>query len=210
MESNNVAHLYDKIASWWDNQHKESDYGITSVERAILYCTNKREALDIGCGSGGRIINALQNSGFTITGVDCSIEMIRLAKEKHPSSEFNHADIREWNSTRAFDCIVAWDSIFHVPAEDHPALIEKMCSLLQPEGILIYTFGTGYGNHSDLSFLIEPGKQIEPLHNDYFPYGTIGIEENIRILHQNNCTIQHLELDQYPANHVVVIAKKNS
>jgi 2-polyprenyl-3-methyl-5-hydroxy-6-metoxy-1,4-benzoquinol methylase len=70
---------YDRIAEWWHENHKDSDYGVTQISRAISYCQNRRNALDVGCGSGGRIFRLLAEHGFRINGIDASGEMIRLA-----------------------------------------------------------------------------------------------------------------------------------
>jgi hypothetical protein len=80
--------------------------------------------------------------------------------------------------------------------------------MLRQDGILIYTFGDDYGDHESLSFLDEKGKQYGKLNNDKFGYGTIGINENLRVLNENRCKCCHLELDQYPEKHVYVIARK--
>ncbi len=40
-----------------------------------------------------------------------------------------------------YDFISAWDSIWHVPLERHPAVLEKLCAALNPGGILIFTSG---------------------------------------------------------------------
>jgi hypothetical protein len=52
------------------------------------------------------------------------------------------------------------------------------------------------------------GKQAGELNNDTFGYGTIGINENLRVIRDSQCKCMHLEIDQYPAAHVFVIAKK--
>lgn len=46
-----------------------------------------------------------------------TIEMIKLAKIRHPNVLFVHADFIPWKTEEAFDLIIAWDSIFHAPRE---------------------------------------------------------------------------------------------
>lgn len=45
-----IGEKYDKIAQWWHNCHKASNYGLSQLERAISYCRSRRSALDVGCG----------------------------------------------------------------------------------------------------------------------------------------------------------------
>lgn len=191
-----LGEKYNKIAEWWNEQHQHSDYGISQVERAIKFCTHKGSTLDVGCGSGGRIIRTLTANGFKVTGLDVSSKMIDLARTNHPQVEFHQADIVQWQPASAYDLIIAWDSIFHLPIDAQAPVVTKLCSALQPGGILIYTFGDDYGEHQS------------HWHDDTFHYSTIGINENLRLLMENQCQLRHLELDQYPEKHVVVIAER--
>jgi SAM-dependent methyltransferase len=193
---NEIGEKYDKIAQWWHDYHLGSDYGLRQIERAITYCGNGRSALDVGCGSGGRIISKLEDHGFSVTGIDASEKMIELAKANHPSAQFFVADICDWDTDRKFDLIVAWDSIFHLPFSMHNHVITKLCGMLKSQGILAYTFGDGYGSH-------ESDWQMDKFH-----YSTIGITGNLQILKECNCECRHLELDQYPEKHVFLIARK--
>lgn len=194
--SYNIGEKYDKIAKVWEEEHRNSRYGIWQIEKAISYCENKNTALDVGCGCGGRISDLLIKEGFSITGIDASGEMIKIAKQNYPEINFIQADICEWQSDKKFDLIIAWDSIFHLSYNEHKPVITKLTSILNPKGIIIYTFGDDTGEHySDWL-------------NDSFRYSSIGINGNIKTLIENNCEIKHLELDQFPEKHIFIIAKK--
>ncbi len=211
MTPEETARNYDKVAEYWNEQHLTSQYGLKQIERALEYCDNKIDALDVGCGSGGRVTNRLIESGFSIKGIDVSSKMLALAQSQHPEIDFEQADICKWETTQTFDFIIAWDSIFHLPMANQEPVVSKLCKYLKPDGILIYTFGDDHGEIEDYSFRDdETGKQMGDLDNDLFGYGTIGINENIRVLNENNCKCMHLEIDQFPLKHVFVIAKKLS
>jgi 2-polyprenyl-3-methyl-5-hydroxy-6-metoxy-1,4-benzoquinol methylase len=47
------------------------------IERAIQYCKNFDNALDVGCGSGGRIIRKLLEIDFKIKSIDVMIMVIK-------------------------------------------------------------------------------------------------------------------------------------
>jgi trans-aconitate methyltransferase len=203
-----IGKKYDKVAQWWQKAHQDSTYGVPQIERAVRYCRNRRSALDVGCGCGGRIIRRLLETGFSVTGLDVSEKMLQLARAEHPEVPFELCDICKWTTDQKFDLIVAWDSIFHLPLAEQEPIVKKLCGLLQNEGILIYTFGDDYGEHEDLSFRDTDGRQFGELDNDTFGYGTIGINGNLKVLIENGCKCLHLEIDQYPANHVYVIARR--
>jgi len=191
-----IGKKYDKIAQWWHQHHFLSNYGIPQIERAINFTNIRNSALDIGCGSGGRIIRKLLLEGFNITAIDASIEMINIGKSIHNNVEFIHADILDWKSEKKFDLIIAWDSIFHIPMHKHESLLYKLSNLLTQNGILIYSFGNDFGEH------------VSDWHGEKFPYASIGINQNISKIMESGCQILHLELDQYPEKHVYMIAKK--
>jgi len=193
-----IGAKYDKIAHWWHQEHNHSLYGIEQIRNAIRYCEHQGTALDVGCGSGGRVFRLLADSGFTITGIDASAEMITLARANHPSATLHVADIREWQSTERFDLIIAWDSIFHLAQDEHEHVLKKLADLLAEKGILIYTVGDAVGEHES------------DWHNDKFPYSSIGIGENLRVLMDCGLRIRHVELDQYPQKHAYIIAGKGT
>ena len=196
MKPTALGKKYDKIAVWWQEQHKDGDYGVTQIEKALNFRSGGGNALDVGCGSGGRIVRALQERNYKITGLDVSIEMIKLASDNHPDECFIHEDICAWNTTDRYDFIVAWDSVFHLPHHEQETVTAKLCRLLNSDGVLIYTLGNAIGEHTD------------EWHGENYYYSSIGINENIRLLIENGLTVLHLELDQYPEKHVYVIAKK--
>ena len=196
MEPSVLGTKYDKIAQWWHDQHVESSYGVSQFERAIEFAACGGKALDVGCGAGGRFVRVLQSRGFSVTGLDVSKEMVKLACNNHPEHRFLHQDICSWETEEKFDFIVAWDSIFHLPFVLQKPVVSKLCQLLDKGGILIYTFGNAEGEHTD------------QWHNDTFYYSSIGINENMQLLINNGLSILHLELDQYPEKHVYTIATK--
>jgi SAM-dependent methyltransferase len=196
MKPDVLGKKYDKIAEWWHEQHKDGDYGVAQVKSALKFRTEGGNALDVGCGAGGRIIRVLQKKNYKITGLDVSSEMIRLASENHPGERFIHQDICTWGSEDRFDFIVAWDSIFHLPYDQQESVVAKLCRLLNDDGVLVYSFGNAIGEHAD------------QWRGDTFHYSSVGINENVRLIVENGLTVLHLELDQYPEEHVYVIAKK--
>ena len=196
MNPSELGRKYDKIAHWWHDQHVDSSYGISQIQRAVNYSDKGGKALDVGCGTGGRIIRLLENSNFSVTGIDVSKSMLSIATENHPEHTFMHQDICTWETEDTFNFIVAWDSIFHLPLSMQKMVVSKLCGLLAADGALIYTFGNDEGEHTD------------QWRNDTFYYSSIGINNNIQLLINSGMTILHLELDQYPENHVYVIARK--
>ncbi len=207
MDPQELGKKYDKIAQWWHDRHEHSEYGVAQFQRALRFAIDhkgfsSRAALDVGCGAGGRFVRELDENKFTVTGLDVSAEMIRLAKAAHPSHHFYQQDICDWHTDQSYNFILAWDSLFCLPYEQQQAVLEKLCACLEPGGVLIYTFGDGDGWHVDTW-------SIDTWHNDEFYYSSIGIERNLECLVSYGMSIKHLELDQYPEKHAYIIASKN-
>jgi len=194
MNPSELGRKYDKIAGWWHERHDRSTYGMSQLERALGFCPAGRQALDVGCGCGGRMIRRLQQAGFAVTGIDVSAEMLRIARRNHPDATFEQQDITDWHSERGFDLIVAWDSIFHLPLAQQRPVLDKLAGQLAAGGILLYSFGDAFGEHTDR------------WHDDDFYYSSIGIDGNLNALLGNGLKLLHFELDQYPQKHAVIIA----
>lgn len=195
MDPEETGRKYDRIAEWWRDELRDSEYGVAQVRRAISYAPEGR-ALDVGCGAGGRIVDTLTDAGYDVTGLDVSAEMVALAHRTHPDITLHHASITDWTTDERFELVVAWDSIFHLPIEAQAPVIRKLCSLLAPGGILVYTLGDDVGEHES------------EWRDDRFHYSSIGVGANLEIVRESGCTIRHLELDQYPEKHVVLIARR--
>ena len=194
--TSSIGEQYDKIAKWWNKCHLGSDYGVAQVERALQFAKPLGTALDVGCGAGGRLVHLLENANFQVTGIDASAQMISLAKAGHNDAVFIHDDIRQWESAKTFDFILAWDSLFHLPLADQKPVLEKLCRLLSVDGVMIHTLGDDVGEHTDL------------WKEQTFTYSSIGIAANIDILNLNDLDVRHIELDQYPEKHAFIISQK--
>ena len=143
-----LGEKYDKVATWWHERHFSSDYGMSQFEKALVFCTKNLNALDVGCGAGGRFIHTLKKQGACVTGIDVSREMVKLARKNHPDEQFFLADICSWETTQKFDFIYAWDSIFHLPLALQKPVLNKLCGLLSKGGVLLYTLGNTVGENT--------------------------------------------------------------
>lgn len=192
-----LGHRYDAIAATWDEVGATSEYGVPFLRRAIGFASESGKALDVGCGSGGRVINELQHAGFAVLGVDVSAAMLKIAAQRHPGVPFVRADICSWSPPDVYALIVAWDSVFHVPYSEQGAVIQKLCRALAPGGVLLFTAG---GRDGEIT-----GK----MHGQVFYYSSLGDEDYLSIINAAGCRCILLERDQYPEDHLVVIAVRS-
>lgn len=198
MEPKDTAARYDRIAQWWQTEHQNSPYAIAQLEQAIKFTSKRHSAIDIGCGSSGRFINVLSKHGFQVEGLDISREMINLAKHLHPETTFYRQDICSWIPQKLYSLISAWDSTFHLPLNMQEPVMKKLCDALEPDGVLLFTCG---GTHTNCEI-------SGAFQGQDFEYSTLGVDGFLRILTEHHCQCRHLEFDQYPENHVYIIAQK--
>jgi SAM-dependent methyltransferase len=190
-----AAH-YDQIARHWQ-ENTPRDYGVAQLHRALKFAAKNGAALDIGCGSQGRFIDILLEHGFNAEGLDISTEMIVLAQQQSPDATFHTGDICQWPLPKQYEFICAWDSTFHLPLNQQQPVLQKLCAGLAPQGVVLFTCGGGPAGEISGSF-----------EGQNFDYSTLGAEEFVRLLTQYGCFCRHVEYDQWPEQHVYIIAQK--
>lgn len=198
MTPDEIARSYDQIADRWNSSDFQRTNGIEQHERAMAFLENRRYALDIGCGSSGRIIDLLIGHGFTVEGLDVSNRMIKLAKKRHPHTTFHHADISNWEFSRKYDFISAWDSIWHLQLADQERVLTKILRGLTSGGVCIFSTGG----------LDAPEEKTDSAMGPPVYYSTLGIPGTLQLISDNQCVCRHLEYDQYPELHLYVVAQR--
>ena len=146
--------------------------------------------LDLGCGCGLPATRLLVDAGFDVVGVDFSAVQIDRARKLVPGASFIQADMVSWNADpAAFDAIVSFYALIHVPLEDQKLLLPRIRSWLRGDGLFLATFGhrqwTGteeylgapmFWDHADaqtyLGWLQAAG--FTPLWNRFIPEGASG------------------------------------
>ena len=135
-----VQQGYDACAEAYDEARQNAD--APELDLLIPRLAEGAQVLDIGCGAGVPVAKRLAE-GFQVTGVDISAEQVKRAKVNVPQGIFMQMDIMAADFPPAsFDAIVAFYSIFHLPQEEHPALLRKIMGWLKPGGYLLATLSS--------------------------------------------------------------------
>lgn len=111
---------------------------------------NHHTVLDVGCG-GGFLSNDLALAGFKVTGVDLSLESLKVAEvyDSTRSVKYEQADAFHLPyPDESFDVVTAMDFLEHV--DDPARVIKEFSRVLKPGGLFFFhTF-----NRNFLSWLI--------------------------------------------------------
>ncbi len=198
MTPTEIGLAYDRITHLWQNQSFDQNNGIEQHKKAIAFTQSRGKALDVGCGCTGRLIDLLLDLGFEPEGIDISVEMIDLARQKQPTVKFYHEDICEWDIIYKYDFITAWDSLWHIPLNQQRKVLTKLLTSLNPNGVLIFS-GGGTDNEDEHK-------------NDFMgvevSYSSLGINGFLQLFIELGCICRHLEYDQYPELHTCFIVQK--
>ena len=198
MNPQEIAQSYNNLAAHWNGEKFNRENGVEQHQRALKFVKSKETAIDVGCGSSGRIMDLLISEGFETEGLDISPEMIRLSKERNPEQTFHLADICQWSFPKQYDFISAWDSIWHAPLSHHEQVLKKLCGALNAGGVLIFTSG-GFD---------EPEEGTNPFLEQPLYHAALGIPTLLRLISKNGCVCRHLEYDQHPEAHIYLIVQK--
>jgi SAM-dependent methyltransferase len=198
MTPEQTASSYNQIAQHWDCPAFDRRNGIPQHQRALQFVPKRGRALDIGCGSSGRIIDLLLTHDFHVEGLDISREMLTRARRHHPDVQFHEADICTWDFPQRYDFISAWDSIWHVPLGQQLAVLRKICDGLASGGVLVFTTGG----------VDKPDEVTHPCFGQPLYHAAPGIPALLRALEQADCVCRHLEYERYPDKHVYLVAQR--
>lgn len=137
-----VAAAYDRAAHAYHQARRDLSPSLRRYLEALVRPLPAGAAvLDVGCGTGQPVAKYLVERGFEVTGLDISPRLLALARQQLPGTRFIHGDMRKAEIHSLFHAIVAWDSVFHVPREEHAALFGRFKTWLRPFGRLLVSLG---------------------------------------------------------------------
>jgi len=202
MSPEDTGKAYDTITHLWTREQFNSQNGIAAYEKALSFLVPHQGpafALDVGCGCTNRFIPLIEKANLQYEGIDISATMLSIANESYPSGTFYHEDVCAFELPKTYTFISAWDSFWHIPLEQQQPLLEKFCDNLVEDGVLLFSCGgvKKAGSHTNTTM----GPEVY--------YASLGLNAYLSILIKAGCIIRHVEFDQYPEKHTVVIAQKD-
>ena len=142
-----VEQLYTRFASFYEkNMCDELGYNgperVAKILDQFLGDASDLDALDIGCGTGlsGK---PLKPRSTSLTGIDLSSDMLKVAEGTGLYDELEHAEITQWLANRKdpFDLIVGCDTCIYFG--DLSQVISPASRLLRPGGWLLISVERG-------------------------------------------------------------------
>lgn len=133
MEKKDIAEFFDRCAPWWDDDMIRNEQIITNI---LDNCgiSQGMDVLDVACGTGVLFPDYLERKVSSVTGIDISPEMAKIAASKFPEVTVICGDVEETRFDKLFDAVMVYNAFPHFP---EPArLIEALAQVVKPGGRL--------------------------------------------------------------------------
>ena len=161
MEKQDIIEFFDRCAPTWDAEMIKSDVKIGKIlDNAEVGAG--MDILDVACGTGVMFDYYLQRDVASVTGIDISPEMAKIATEKYAAEEKVQVicgDVEEYPFERKFDRIVVYNAFPHFPYPKR--LIKILAGLLKEDGRLTVAHGMSReaidGHHSGAASKVSNG-----------------------------------------------------
>ena len=133
MEKKEIADFFDRCAPWWDADMIRNEVIIAAIlDNAGI--DSGMDVLDVACGTGVLFPDYLKRNVESVTGIDISPEMVKIAASKVPEVKVICGDVEAYEFGRQFDAVMVYNAFPHFP---EPArLIEALARVVKPGGRL--------------------------------------------------------------------------
>ena len=173
MDKRKIADFFDRCAPWWDDDMVRNEVVITTIlDNAGI--DSGIHVLDVACGTGVLFPDYFKRGVESVTGIDISPEMAKIAQSKFPEATVICGDIEDHAFDRKFDAIMVYNAFPHFP--DPEALIRVLAELVEPGGRLSIAHGMSRaqlrqhhaGRASEVSIDLLHEKELAALLAPYF------------------------------------------
>ena len=139
MNQQDIIAFFDRLAPQWDADMIRSDAIISAILDNAGVSAGK-DILDVACGTGVLFPDYLSRNVASVTAVDISPEMVKIAAQKFPGKvNVICGDVQTTDFGKRFDCIMIYNAFPHFP--DPAGLIAVLSQMLKPGGTLTVAHG---------------------------------------------------------------------
>lgn len=161
MNKSDVIAFFDRCALTWDADMIKNDAIIGKILDNAEVAADM-DILDVACGTGVMFPYYLERGAASVTGIDISPEMAKIAADKfaqEPRVQVICGDVEETQFDRKFDRIVVYNAFPHFPEPQR--LIRTLAGLLKEDGRLTIAHGASReaidGHHSGAASKVSNG-----------------------------------------------------
>lgn len=145
-DATRIIQLYERHASAWIAARGTGLFCEAAwLTRVTDLIPAGSRVLDLGCGAGAPIAAHLIQRGYAITGVDTSPTLVRHCRSHFPEQAWLVQDMRTLALDDRFHAILAWDSFFHLTADDQRRMFPIFARHAGEGAALLFNTGPAHG-----------------------------------------------------------------
>ena len=208
MNKQDVIEFFDRAASGWDAAMIKNDVIVEKIlDNAEIEAG--QDILDVACGTGVLFPYYLQRGAASVTGIDISPEMAKIADSKFagdPKVQVICADVETVKLPKKFDRIVVYNAFPHFPKPKR--LVKILAGLLKENGRLTIAHGMSReaidGHHEgsagkvsnglmsaeSLKKLFDPHFTVEVMISNSKMYQVSGVKKD-PLAHSHDADVEH-------------------
>ncbi len=138
MDKEIIKEFFNGFAPRWDNEPiADKEIIDTILDNGVI--TENINVLDIACGTGVLFPYYLERNVKSITAVDLSPEMVKIAKSKFPQADVICGDAENITFPHQFDVIMIYNAFPHFPEPEK--VIENLSKALKTNGRISIAHG---------------------------------------------------------------------
>jgi len=152
--------------------HGSYDDLLDMMEKEVMKTLDQSDViLDIGVGTGN-LIGRFKEHTKRLIGVDASKNMLKVAKEKHPSASLRIGDFLNLPvESSSVDYVISSYAFHHLNKEEKGFALDEMFRVLKSDGEIIIG-DLMFEDHEHKAFCYETftDKQIEEIEDEFYSY----------------------------------------
>ena len=130
---------YDSIADWYQIDRSRT-FGVAEALAIATLLPAHSRILDVGCGNGVPITEALVNAGHRVVGLDSSAGMLARFRANLPGTPIVRGDARCLPfADGSLDAAISWGMIFHLPPTGQAAVFASVSRALKTGAPFLFT-----------------------------------------------------------------------
>ena len=134
------ANGYEREAAEFMARRTDSRIGVAEVRRWARGLPPGAVVLDLGCGHGVPMSQALMDEGCAVWGVDASPTLVTAFRARFPGVEVECGRVEDsLLFSRTFDGVLAWGLMFLLEPETQSLVLERAAAALDAGGQMLFT-----------------------------------------------------------------------
>ena len=159
---------YYEFAQYYDLFYRNKNYD-KEVNFLVKIIGNRKSILDVGCGTGIHM-KLLADRGYVVSGMDKSLEMLSIARERLGDGyHLYNDDILNFKSSSSYDAIISMFAVFnHLNGIDEfEKGIRHFYEYLNDGGIMVIDLHNGRSNGNKLEEIDGKTREMTWTYDDY-------------------------------------------